>query len=150
MWEHVLRVKTLRINGVLSPAVDGVSESHGGRGEGRTLTSDHVRDLDDGIRVGLGEDTLATSALNVEREDPQRSDVRPISLGGVRNERVVSVPQRQSRLRAGDGRTHSQSISSWQLEILSRPCRIVYVPLGSSSQFIPTIYLLLISFPSSL
>lgn len=58
---------------------------------GRTLARDHARDLDDGVLVRLGEDTLATSALDVERQDPERRDVGPLPLGRVRDERLVAA-----------------------------------------------------------
>ena len=50
------------------------------------LSDDHVGDLNDGVFVRLGEDTLPAGALDVEAEDPEGRDVRPLVLGRVRDE----------------------------------------------------------------
>ena len=61
--------------------------------KGLTLPRDHTSDLNDGVLVRLWEDTLPARALNVEREDPQRGDVRPVTLWRVRDEGGVAGGQ---------------------------------------------------------
>ena len=54
-----------------------------------TLSSDHVGNLNDGINLGLGKDAFATGALDIERQDPQRSNLAPLAFSGVREQSVV-------------------------------------------------------------
>ena len=53
-----------------------------------TLTSDHVRNLDDRILLRLWEDTLTTRALNIKTEYTEGRRLRPLSVGRMRNEVV--------------------------------------------------------------
>lgn len=160
MWAQVLRVKTLRMKGFDSPARGGIDERQrrrtgceagrgGGKG-GRTLPRNHVRDLDDGVDVGLGEDTFPSRAFDIERKDAERSDVRPVADGFVRDESGVtverwrwregnrkSVPKGRRRRDGKRKQTYSHSTSYWQFDNLLSLCD--HVPAFNSSQFIPTI-----------
>jgi len=62
-----------------------------------TLSSNHVCDLNDGIDIGFREDTFTTSTLDIERQDTKRSDMRPISFCGVRDQRRVTTIERETR-----------------------------------------------------
>ena len=66
MCAQVFKVKILRINGLLSPASQGGQKDCFQLGQCLTLSRHHIRDLDDGVDVGLREDTFATSALNIK------------------------------------------------------------------------------------
>ena len=94
----------LRMNGLLSP-VGGDGESQRGqppqvvpslrprKGSERalTLSRDHVGNLDHRIDLRFGEDTFATSALDIEGKDPKRSDSRPVTFRRVRDQVIVSA-----------------------------------------------------------
>ena len=88
--EQVLRAKTLRMNGFDSPAKNPgwlVSENT----EVLTLSSYHVCNLNNRIDWCIRENTFATCTLNIETENSQRRNLRPICFWGMRNESVVSV-----------------------------------------------------------
>jgi hypothetical protein len=91
MWEQELSVNTFRMNGWVSPLLCAVVRlviTERKRGRNTTLTSNHVCYLDDGIGVGLREDTFSSSALDIETKDPQRCNLLPVSLRKMRNECV--------------------------------------------------------------
>lgn len=87
MWAQVLRVKTLRMKGLLSPAgpqrVNELSSRRNRRQRLRTVARDHTRYLDDWIFGRLGEDTLSARAFNVVAQDPKRRDLGPFAIRGV-------------------------------------------------------------------
>lgn len=61
---------------------------------GRTLSSNHVGDLDDRVLVGFGKDSLSTSALDIETEDPERREIAPLAVRSVRDEVVRPSKER--------------------------------------------------------
>jgi len=68
MCEQVLRVKTLRIKGFESP-VSCVNAFLSERTGQLTLSCNHVGNLDDWINRRLWENTLPTSAFNIETKN---------------------------------------------------------------------------------
>ena len=71
MLEQELRVKTLRMSGLLSPTRSKFSDQfHLLNQEPITLSGHHVGYLNDRINIRFREDTFATSTLDIEAEDP--------------------------------------------------------------------------------
>lgn len=58
-----------------------------------TLPGDHRGNLDDRVDVGLGEDAFAARAFDVEAEDAQRGNGKPVSLRGMRHQVLVAECQ---------------------------------------------------------
>lgn len=57
---------------------------------GLSLNCNHGCDLDDGINLGLGEDTLTTSALNIETQNPEGGNLGPVSFRVVTDNLFVA------------------------------------------------------------
>lgn len=114
---------------------------------GRTLSSNHVGDLDDRILVGFGKDSLSTCALDIETEDPEGRETAPLPVRSVRDEIVRPSKEKETRhwgqtsvdLADEAFGTYRQSISIWHCDVFFASVRTVYLPGWTSSQFIPTI-----------
>jgi hypothetical protein len=94
MCAHVLSVNTLRMNGLLSPSVWAAVSKLGRLGrEGGSLTVSrhHVGDLDHRVDMRLGEYAFAPRALDIEAEDPERGECRPLALRSVRYKHIPSL-----------------------------------------------------------
>ncbi len=74
------------MNGFVSPFPILVTRADKQNGWRRTLSSDHVCDLNDGVDVRLREDTLTASTLYVETQDSERRRFRPLVIRCVRDE----------------------------------------------------------------
>lgn len=82
MCAHVLRVKTFRMNGLLSPK-PRIQQSFFPKVKYIMLTLPcyHIRNLYHRVDLRLGENALAARALNVEAKNPERRECRPLSFG---------------------------------------------------------------------
>ena len=87
MCAQVLSVKTFLMNGFVSPvlilAMGGTKNIYS-----RTLSSDHIRDLNDGVDVRLGEDALTTGTFYIETQNSKWCCLRPLTIRCVRDEVV--------------------------------------------------------------
>lgn len=86
MCEHVLRVKTFRIKGFDSPAKQlhqpgALTYSTSIQ---LTLSGYHVCNLNDRIFIRFGKDTFATSTLDIEGQNSQGRNMRPVAFRRVR------------------------------------------------------------------
>lgn len=61
-----------------------------------TLTSDHVRDLDDWVNLSLGENALATRTFDIEAQNSEWGNVGPIALRRMGDEVVITRGRGQS------------------------------------------------------
>ena len=87
MCEHVLRVKTFRMNGLLSPRSweTWSTDGHLPRENAVQLTLPcyHVCDLDYWIDLRLRKNAFAACTLDIEAKDPQRGECRPLPFGSM-------------------------------------------------------------------
>ena len=92
MCAHVLRVKTFRMNGLLSPiprkVYPCVPQSEMSL---LALPCYHSCDLDYRINMCLGENAFSTCTFDIEAEDPEGCERRPLSFGRMGNKCVPAV-----------------------------------------------------------
>ena len=91
------------------------------------MSSDHIRDLNDGVDVCLGEDTFTTGTFYIKTQDSEWGCLRPLTVRGMRDE---VVPPNHSEV-SGEGllaavaaigpRTYLTESSIWQCDFLSLP-----------------------------
>jgi hypothetical protein len=90
MFAQVLSVNTFLMNASDSPGND-VSCIGPANEEVRTLASHKVCNLDDRVDLCFGKDTLTPGTFDIEAEDAQRGEPRPVPFGRVRNEAIPSA-----------------------------------------------------------